>query len=149
MQITLAESFDVSDRGHFYDPVGALRDVVVNHLLQLLAVATMERPAAADARTLNAAKQAVLAATVDADPAHYVRGQYNGYLSVAGVQPSSTTETYAALRIDIENERWSGVPIFIRTGKTCRSPRPSCDLFRQEPRLDFTSTTAGRPPRTS
>jgi glucose-6-phosphate 1-dehydrogenase len=146
VQITLAESFGVEDRGHFYDPVGALRDVVVNHLLQLLAVAAMEQPAAADAQTLNAAKQAVLRAIADADPVRYVRGQYDGYLAVAGVQPHSTTETYAALRLEIENERWSGVPIFIRTGK--RLPVTQTEarlLFRHAPRLGFT-THGGRPP---
>jgi glucose-6-phosphate 1-dehydrogenase len=146
VQITLAESFGVEDRGHFYDPVGALRDVVVNHLLQLLAVAAMEQPAAADAQSLNAAKQAVLRAIPDADPVRYVRGQYDGYLAVAGVQPHSTTETYAALRLEIENERWSGVPILIRTGK--RLPVTQTEarlLFRHAPRLGFT-THGGRPP---
>jgi glucose-6-phosphate 1-dehydrogenase len=146
VQITLAESFGVDDRGHFYDPVGALRDVVVNHLLQLLAVAAMEPPAAADAQTLNATKQAVLRAIPDATPDHYVRGQYDGYLAVAGVDPHSTTETFAALRLEIENERWSGVPILIRTGK--RLPITQTEvrlLFRHSPRLGF-ATHGGRPP---
>jgi glucose-6-phosphate 1-dehydrogenase len=146
VQITLAESFGVEDRGHFYDPVGALRDVVVNHLLQLLAVAAMEPPAAADAQSLNAAKQAVLAAIPEADPVRYVRGQYDGYLAVAGVQPHSTTETYAALRLEIANERWSGVPILIRTGK--RLPITQTEvrlLFHHARPLGFT-THGGRPP---
>jgi glucose-6-phosphate 1-dehydrogenase len=138
VQITLAESFGVEDRGHFYDPVGALRDVVVNHLLQLLAVTAMEPPAAADAQALNAAKQAVLRAVPDADPARYVRGQYGGYLHVAGVQPSSTTETYAALRLEIENERWSNVPFLIRTGKCLPVTQTEVRLlFRHVPRLGF------------
>jgi len=146
VQITLAESFGVEDRGHFYDPVGALRDVVVNHLLQLLAVAAMEPPGAGDAQTLGAAKQAVLHAIQDADPARYVRGQYEGYLAVAGVQPHSTTETYAALRLEIANDRWSGVPILMRAGK--RLPVSQTEvrlLFRHAPRLGFT-THEGRPP---
>lgn len=146
VQITLAEAFGVEDRGHFYDPVGALRDVVVNHLLQLLAVVAMEPPAAADAQKLNAAKQAVLRAIPDAAPSRYVRGQYDGYLAVTGVQPNSTTETYAALRLEIENERWSGVPILIRTGK--RLPVTQTEvrlLFRHVPRLEFASH-GGRPP---
>ena len=146
VQITLAESFGVEDRGHFYDPVGALRDVVVNHLLQLVAVATMEPPATADAQTLNTAKQAVLRAIPAADPARYVRGQYDGYLAVAGVQPHSTTETYAALRLEIDNERWSGVPVFIRTGK--RLPVTQTEvrlLFRHAPRPGF-ATHGGRAP---
>ena len=85
VQITMAEEFGVEDRGHFYDPVGALRDVVVNHLLQLLAAVAQEPPAAADAATLKDAKYAVLRSTADADPAHYVRGQYTGYREIDGV----------------------------------------------------------------
>ena len=80
VQITMAESFGVEDRGHFYDPVGALRDVVVNHLMQLVALAAMEAPAGADAETLKDAKFAVFRSIADADPAHYIRGQYDGYL---------------------------------------------------------------------
>ena len=80
VQITMAEDFGVEDRGRFYDPVGALRDVVVNHLLQLLATAAMEPPAGGDPDTLKDAKQAVFRAMADADPSHYVRGQYDGYL---------------------------------------------------------------------
>lgn len=146
VQITLAESFGVEDRGHFYDPVGALRDVVVNHLLQLLAVAAMEPPPAADAETLNASKQAVLHAIAEADPGHYVRGQYDGYLAIAGVQPHSTTETYAALRLQVENERWSGVPILMRTGKCLPVTQTEVRLlFHHAPPLGFT-THSGRPP---
>src|SRR5205814_6219575 len=101
VQITMAESFGVADRGHFYDPVGAVRDVVVNHLMQLLAAAAMEPPAGADPETLKDAKYAVFRAMPDADPAHYVRGQYEGYVDVPGVASDSTTETYAALRLEI------------------------------------------------
>ena len=85
VQITLAESFGVADRGHFYDPVGALRDVVVNHLMQLLATAAIEAPAGADATTLKDAKVAVFRSMPDADLGCYVRGQYSGYLDVDGV----------------------------------------------------------------
>ena len=80
VQITMAESFGVEDRGHFYDPVGALRDVVVNHLMQLLAAAAMEAPAGGDPATIKDAQVALFRAVADADPAHYVRGQYDGYL---------------------------------------------------------------------
>ncbi|MCW3018464.1 MAG: glucose-6-phosphate 1-dehydrogenase [Solirubrobacterales bacterium] len=138
VQITMAEAFGVEDRGHFYDPVGALRDVVVNHLMQLVALAAMEAPAARDAKTLQDAKFAVLRAIADADAAHYVRGQYDGYLEIDGVAEDSTTETYAALRLDIENWRWSGVPWFIRTGK--KLPITQTELravFREPPRLGF------------
>jgi glucose-6-phosphate 1-dehydrogenase len=138
VQITMAERFGVEDRGHFYDPVGALRDVVVNHLMQLVALAAMEAPAGSDAETLQDAKFAVFRAIADADPAHYVRGQYDGYLDIDGVAKDSTTETYAAMRLNIDNWRWSGVPWFIRTGK--KLPLTQTELrvvFRDPPRLGF------------
>ncbi len=138
VQITLAESFGVEDRGHFYDPVGALRDVVVNHLMQVVAAAAMEAPSRGDPTTLKDAQVALFRSVVEADPAHYVRGQYAGYLDVVGVAPNSTTETYAALRLEIENWRWAGVPFFIRTGK--RLPVTQTELrlvFKHPPRLGF------------
>ncbi len=146
VQITMAERFGVEDRGHFYDPVGALRDVVVNHLMQLVALAAMEAPAGSDAETLQDAKHAVFQAIADADPAHYVRGQYDGYLDIDGVAKDSTTETYAALRLDIDNWRWSGVPWFIRTGK--KLPLTQTELravFRDPPRLGFMEHGHRRP----
>jgi glucose-6-phosphate 1-dehydrogenase len=117
VEITMAESFGVEDRGHFYDPVGALRDVVVNHLMQVVGAAAMEPPAARDARTLKDSLASVFRTIAEAEPAHYVRGQYEGYRAIDGCAPGSETETYAALRLDIDNWRWSGVPFFIRTGK--------------------------------
>jgi glucose-6-phosphate 1-dehydrogenase len=138
VQITLAEDFGVEDRGHFYDPVGALRDVVVNHLMQVVGTAAMEPPAGGDPKTIKDAMTAVFLATRDADPAHYVRGQYLGYGDIEGVAPGSATETYAALRLEIDNWRWSGVPFFIRTGK--RLPATQTELrlvFKYPPRLGF------------
>jgi glucose-6-phosphate 1-dehydrogenase len=146
VQITMAESFGVEDRGHFYDPVGALRDVVVNHLMQLVALTAMEAPAARDADTLKDAKVAVFRSIADANPAHYVRGQYDGYLDVDGVAKDSTTETYAALRLEIDNWRWSGVPWFIRAGK--KLPITQTELravFRDPPRLGFMQEGHRRP----
>src|ERR1700749_2557302 len=105
VQITMAEAFGVEDRGHFYDPVGALRDVVVNHLMQLVAAGAMEPPAGRDPSPLNNAKDALWQAVVAADPAHYVRGQYDGYRAIDGVADDSQTETYAALRFKIEKWR--------------------------------------------
>ena len=140
VQITMAESFGVEDRGHFYDPVGAIRDVVVNHLMQLVAAAAMEPPSRGDPTTLKESQVALFRAVVEADPAHYVRGQYDGYLGIEGVAPDSTTETYAALRLEIENWRWAGVPFFIRTGK--RLPTTQTELrliFKRPPRLGFRS----------
>ncbi len=138
VQITLAEDFGVEDRGHFYDPVGALRDVVVNHLMQVVAAAAMEPPAGGDPKTIKDAMAAVFLATHQADPGDYVRGQYQGYGDIDGVEPGSTTETYAALRLNIDNWRWSGVPFFIRTGK--RLPLTQTELrlvFKHPPRLGF------------
>ena len=138
VQITLAEDFGVEGRGHFYEPVGALRDVVVNHLMQVVAAAAMEPPAGGDAKTLKDAMASVFRAIPEADPAHYVRGQYQGYRDIDGVAPDSTTETYAALRLEIDNWRWSGVPFFIRTGK--RLPVMQTELrliFKHAPQLGF------------
>ena len=134
----MAENFGVEDRGHFYDPVGALRDVVVNHLMQVVAAAAMEPPSRGDPTTVKESQVALFRAVVEADPANYVRGQYDGYLGIEGVAPDSTTETYAALRLDIENWRWAGVPFFIRTGK--RLPATQTELrlvFKRPPRLGF------------
>src|SRR5271166_2241992 len=146
VQITMAEDFGVEDRGHFYDPVGALRDVVVNHLMQAVALAAMEAPAGNDAATLKDAKFALFRSIHDADPGHYVRGQYDGYLDIDGVAKDSTTETYAALRLEIDNWRWAGVPWFIRTGKEL--PVTQTELravFRDPPRLGFMEHGHRRP----
>jgi glucose-6-phosphate 1-dehydrogenase len=146
VEITMAESFGVQDRGHFYDPVGALRDVVVNHLMQILATVAMEAPAAADPDSQKDAKYSVLKAMPDADPARSVRGQYDGYRKIDGVRRNSDTETYVALRLDIDSWRWAGVPFFIRAGK--RMPVSVTELrlvFRNPPRLPFISSTRRRP----
>jgi glucose-6-phosphate 1-dehydrogenase len=140
VQITMAEKFGVEDRGHFYDPVGALRDVVVNHLLQLLATAAMEPPSGGDPDTLKDSKFAVFRAMRHADPRHYIRGQYDGYREVDGVAPDSTTETSAALRLEIETWRWAGVPFFIRTGKCLPVTQTELRLlFKRPPRVHFAS----------
>jgi len=138
VQITMAEAFGVEDRGHFYDPVGALRDVVVNHLMQVIAAVAMEPPAGSDPSTLSNAKVALFKAALAADPTAYVRGQYEGYRSIDGVAPDSTTETYAALRLEIDNWRWSGVPFFIRAGKRLQVTQTEVRLiFKEPPRLGF------------
>ena len=138
VQITMAEDFGVEDRGHFYDPVGTLRDVVVNHLMQVVAAAAMEAPSGGDPETLKTAQTAVFRSIVAADPEHYVRGQYEGYRSIGGVAADSTTETYAALRLELDNWRWSGVPFFIRTGKCLAVRQTELRLvFKFPPRLGF------------
>lgn len=146
VQITMAEDFGVEDRGHFYDPVGALRDVVVNHLMQVVSAGAMESPAGHDPSTIKNAQVALWKAVDDADPAHYVRGQYDGYRDVTGVAADSTTETYAALRLEIENWRWSGVPFFIRTGKCLPVTQTEFRLvFKRPPRLGLLLPGAGTP----
>jgi glucose-6-phosphate 1-dehydrogenase len=146
VQITMAESVGVEDRGHFYDPVGAMRDVVVNHLLQLLAEAAMEPPASSDPETLKDAKLAVFRSMADAEARRCVRGQYEGYRQIDGVAPDSDTETFAALRLEVDNWRWAGVPFLIRTGK--RLPVKETELrlvFKHPPRLGFVTAKRRRP----
>jgi glucose-6-phosphate 1-dehydrogenase len=138
VQITMAEDFGVEDRGHFYDPVGALRDVVVNHLMQVVSAAAMEPPAGGDPETIKDAQLAVYRAINAADTKNYVRGQYDGYLNIDGVAKDSQTETYAALRLEIDNWRWSGVPFYIRTGKCMPATQTELRLvFKHPPRLGF------------
>ncbi len=146
VQITLAEAFGVEDRGSFYDPVGALRDVVVNHLMQVLAAVAMEPPAGEDARSLKDAIYGVFRATRDASPEHCVRGRYDGYLDVEGVAADSETETYTALRLEIDNWRWAGVPFFIRTGKHLAATQTEARLiFHRPPRIAFRPPGSRRP----
>jgi glucose-6-phosphate 1-dehydrogenase len=116
VQITMAEDFGVEDRGAFYDPVGAVRDVVQNHLLQVLALVAMEPPSG-DADAIPRRRVDVFRAMPAADPSLAVRGQYAGYREIEGVRPDSDTETFVALQFEIENWRWAGVPILVRAGK--------------------------------
>jgi glucose-6-phosphate 1-dehydrogenase len=118
IQITMAENFGVEDRGKFYDGVGALRDVVQNHLLQVLAGLTMEPPVGSSADDLNDRKADVFRAMPAVEPDRCVRGQYDGYRDIDGVAKDSDTETFVALRVEIDNWRWTGVPIFLRAGKS-------------------------------
>jgi len=136
VQITMAEDFGVEDRGRFYDPVGALRDVVQNHILQVLALVAMEPPAAHQDDPVRDKKVELLKAVHAADPKKYVRGQYEGYLDVDGVAADSQTETYAALELGIDNWRWSGVPFFIRVGKCLATRATEVNVvFKRPPRL--------------
>ena len=142
VQITMAEDFGVEDRGSFYDPVGALRDVVQNHLLQLIGLFAAEPPSVADANGLRDKRVEVFRAMPAADPSHYVRGQYDGYQSIAGVQPGSQTETFAALRLEIDNWRWSGVPFYLRAGKALPVRATEMRIiFRRPPKLAITTAT--------
>ena len=118
VQITMAEAFDVADRGSFYDRTGAVRDVIQNHMLQVLASVLAEPPSGPDVGSWSASKSAVIEALRPLDAAHTVFGQYDGYHDVAGVAPGSTTETYAAVSLACDSWRWADVPILIRAGKS-------------------------------
>ena len=142
IQITMAEAFDVSDRGSFYDRTGAIRDVVQNHMLQVLATVLADPPDGTGLDSWRDAKSRVVTALAPLTPEHTVRGQYDGYQAVAGVDPHSTVETYVAVRLAADTWRWAGVPIIIRAGKclpvtateiTVRFRRPPHDVFGIEP----------------
>jgi len=147
VQINMFEDFGVDDRGSFYDGVGALRDVVQNHLLQVLALVAMEPPpsghgAVADHRT------DVFRAMPSADPGVYVRGQYRGYRDVKGVAEDSTMETFAALQLTVENWRWHGVPFLIRTGKSLSTTATDVTVrFKTPPPLWWQSDTPEEVPQ--
>ncbi len=117
VQMTIAENFGVEDRGRFYDAVGAMRDVVQNHALQVLALIAMEPPSGNHPDSIRDKKLELFKAMRTTDPHRYVRGQYDGFLDVPDVDPKSTTETFAAVELEVDNWRWSGVPFFIRAGK--------------------------------
>lgn len=138
VQITMSEDFGVQDRGAFYDPVGALRDVVQNHLLQVMALIAMEAPVGTGPGPLWDKKVDVFRAMADVDPVRCVRGQYDGYLTVPGVQSGSQTETFVSLRLAVESGRWAGVPFFIRAGKELAVRATEARIiFRRPPRLAF------------
>jgi glucose-6-phosphate 1-dehydrogenase len=118
VQITMAEEFDVLDRGSFYDAVGTVRDVVQNHLLQVLSNIAMEPPPTLSIESLRDERVKVLKSVQPLCDQDVVRGQYKGYLATPGVKPDSKTETFVALRLTINSWRWRGVPFFIRAGKS-------------------------------
>jgi glucose-6-phosphate 1-dehydrogenase len=146
VQITMAEAFGIAGRGNFYEPVGAMRDVVQNHLLQVLSLVALEPSAGRGADVLNDRKRDVFLAMADADPTHYVRGQYQGYLDEKDVAPDSQTETFCAMRLEIDNWRWAGVPFFIRAGKFLPATVTEVRvLFKHPPRLGFAHRDTPRP----
>lgn len=117
VQITMAEDFGVQGRGAFYEQTGAIRDVVQNHLLQVVAYVAMEPPVLSYPEAIRDETVKVLRSIEPLDPAHLVRGQFAGYRQERGVDPQSQVETYAALRLHVDSWRWTGVPFFIRAGK--------------------------------
>ena len=136
VQMTIAENFGVDDRGRFYDAVGAMRDVIQNHALQVLALVGMGPPTGNHHDSIRDKKLEFFKAMRAADPKRYVRGQYDGFLDVKDVAPDSTTETFAAVELEVDNWRWSGVPFFIRAGK-CMPAKSSevTVVFKRPPRL--------------
>ncbi len=142
IQITVAESVDVADRAAYYNESGVVRDMVQNHLLQLLAMVAMEPPSAADAESLRSKKVDVLKAIrrweTDDVSKHAIRGQYKGYLDEKGVPPGSLTGTYVAMRLYVDNWRWRDVPFYLRTGKAMASKTSEIIVqFQSPPHLMF------------
>jgi glucose-6-phosphate 1-dehydrogenase len=136
VQVTIAEDFGVDDRGRFYDAVGAMRDVIQNHALQVLALVAMEPPTGNYADSIRDKKLEMFRAVRTADPKRYVRGQYEGFLDVKEVAPDSSTETFAAVELAIDNWRWSGIPFFIRAGKCMPVKASEVNVvFKRPPRL--------------
>ena len=136
--ITMTEAFGIEGRGAFYDEVGAIRDVVQNHLLQMVALMAMEPPSSQDPKSLRDEKVKVFKAMKPLDPATVVRGQVEGYLDEEGVAAGSTTETFAAMTLEIESWRWQGVPFYIRAGKSLSETVTEAVVeFKQPPRMIF------------
>ena len=117
VQITMAEDFGVQGRGAFYDSTGTIRDVIQNHLFQILTNLAMEAPVRTDSESIRDEKVKILKAVAPIEAKDLVRGQFKGYLSEPGVKPGSQTETFAALKLEVDNWRWQGVPFYIRAGK--------------------------------
>jgi glucose-6-phosphate 1-dehydrogenase len=133
VQIDVPETLTVEDRGSFYDATGAYRDMVVTHLFQVLGFIAMEPPTCLDAKELRDEKSKVFDSLKPIDIRHVVRGQYDGYLSTPGVAPKSDTETMVAVRAEVDNWRWHGVPFFLRSGKAMAESRQVITLGFHEP----------------
>ena len=146
IHITMAENFGVDGSGAFYDGVGAIRDVLQNHLLQVLALIAMEPPSDLSSHNMEDEKLKVFRAIAPLKPENVVRGQYVGYLDEDGVANASTTETYAAAIIHVDNWRWAGVPFYVRTGKNLAETTLEVIVeFKQPPRMLFVESQVGVP----
>ena len=146
VQITMAESFDVSDRGSFYDKVGALKDVIQNHIMQVIGLLAMDPPSEATPEQIHGSQLEVFQSMHPIEPKEYVRGQYEGYLDVDGVADGSTTETFVAMRIQINNSRWAGVPFFVRAGKSLtNTATEAIVVFKRPPMLLFEESVHRKP----
>ena len=146
VQITMSEDFGIEGRGKFYDGVGATRDVLQNHLFQVLTMLTMEPPIDLSSQCMQDEKIKVLSAVRDLESEDVVRGQYVGYLDEEGVAPHSDTETFVAMRLFVDNWRWEGVPFYLRTGKKMAETTMEAVIeFKQPPRLLFTEPGLPKP----
>ncbi len=146
VQVTMAEDIGVEGRGVFYDGVGAIRDVLQNHLLQVVALLAMEPPVSPDADALRDEKVKVLTAMRPLDCTTMVRGQYRGYLDEPGVGADSTVETFVACRLEIESWRWAGVPFYVRAGKALATTALEAVVeLREPPRMLFTDNDTPKP----
>lgn len=146
VQITLSEEFGIEGRGKFYDGVGATRDVLQNHLLQVLTMLAIEPPIDLSSKSMQDEKMKVLSAVRELQPSDVVRGQYVGYLGEEGVAEHSDTETFVAMRLFIDNWRWAGVPFYLRTGKKMAETTLEAVIeFREPPRLLFADPTMPKP----
>jgi glucose-6-phosphate 1-dehydrogenase len=145
VQIDVPEALSIEGRAEFYDGTGAYRDMIVTHLFQVLGFVAMEPPTTLDARHLLDERTKVFDAIKPLDGRHVVRGQYDGYLNEPGIPPDSSTETMAAVRVEIDNGRWAGVPFFLRSGKRLATSRQLITLGFRQPshRMFRTSTTDG------
>jgi glucose-6-phosphate 1-dehydrogenase len=143
VQIDVPETLDISDRAQFYDATGAVLDMLVTHLFQVAAEVAMEPPASLDALDLQAAREKVISSFRPLDPAEVVLGQFDGYRDVPGIDPHSNQNTFVAARLWIDNERWRGVPFYLRTGKQLAISAQHVSLILREPQ----GPLAGRLPR--
>src|ERR1700730_14513190 len=135
VQIDVPEKLSIEGRGAFYDATGAYRDMIVTHLFQVLGFVAMEPPTSLGAKSLRDEKAKVFDAMQPLDLAHVVRGQYRGYRAEPGVSPGSQTETFSALRVEVDNWRWAGVPFYLRSGKSLAQRRQTITVTFNEPTL--------------
>ncbi len=147
VQMTMSENFGVEDRGRFYEGVGAIRDVVQNHMLQVLALLAMEPPSANQHDSIRAKKLELFESIRSADPEKCVRGQYDGYRDIPDVADDSQVETYAALELAIDNWRWSGVPFYLRTGKNLPVKHTEVRVVFKRPPHTGVGMKSRKPPR--
>jgi glucose-6-phosphate 1-dehydrogenase len=146
VQITMAEDFGVQGRGHFYEEAGAIRDVIQNHMLQVLSLLTMDAPAERSPEAVRDERARLLKSIKPLTPSHIVRGQFRGYRDEDGVAKDSTVETFAAVKLGVDSWRWAGVPFMIRAGK--QLPVTSTEIyveFRRPPQTVFDETSAKDP----